>query len=314
MLETGVPDLSYLYHTHRYFNTLTKLLVTGATGFLGRHLLRHLKSLEGLELYTCSIEPAVKAYTRDWIKGTTYISADLYERNLDWYDTLGRPDSMIHLAWQGLPNYKEDFHFTRNLPCDYALLKEMVQSGLKSLTVAGTCFEYGMTEGCLTEDMYTQPDNPYALAKDTLRKSLEILQKKYPFSLKWPRLFYMYGEGQNPNALLAQLQRTIDAGDTVFNMSGGEQVRDYLAVEQMAKHLASIALQDEVTGIINTCEGKGTKVIDIVNQYLHARNATVSLNKGYYPYPDFEPFAFWGDDTKLKLAIAAYEHTRQITG
>jgi dTDP-6-deoxy-L-talose 4-dehydrogenase (NAD+) len=261
----------------------------------------------GIELYTCAIEPAVRAYSHDWIKGTTYISADLYEPNDDWYETLGKPDVMIHLAWQGLPNYKDDFHFTRNLFADYTLLKEMVQGGLKSLTVTGTCFEYGMVEGCLLESMPTQPHNPYALAKDTLRKMLELLSKNHPYSLKWTRLFYMYGEGQNPNAILSQLQRTVDAKDEIFNMSGGEQMRDYQPVEQMAYHILCIALQDEVTGIINNCSGHGTKVIDLVHDFLSKYEAKISLNRGYYPYPDFEPFAFWGDDTKLKQAIAAYE-------
>ena len=99
----------------------------------------------------------------------------------------------------------------------------MIDQGLKQVLVTGTCFEYGMQNGCLTEEMPTLPANPYALAKDILRKSLQLLQQQSSFILQWARLFYMYGPGQNPNSLLAQLERAIDNGESVFNMSGGEQ-------------------------------------------------------------------------------------------
>ena len=66
-----------------------------------------------------------------------------------------------------------------------------------------------MKDGSLSEDMITDPQNPYALAKDTLRKFLFELKKKHPFDCKWIRLFYMYGEGQNANSLLSQLQTAL---------------------------------------------------------------------------------------------------------
>ena len=291
---------------------MKKVLVTGATGFLGRHLLRHLKEHPYLSLITTSIEPLEKVATYDWIADTHYIPANLYFDRPDWYDFLGKPDILIHLAWQGLPNYKEDFHFTTNLYKDYHFIKQLVQAGLQDITIAGTCFEYGMQEGSLKEDMCTKPDNPYAIAKDTLRKMLEMSAKQQPFHFKWTRLFYMYGDGQNPNAILSQLKKAVDNKDTVFNMSGGEQLRDYQPVESMAHNIMAIALQNEVTGIINNCSGQGTKVIDLVNDFLAAQGASIVLNRGFYPYPDFEPFAFWGDNTKLTAAKQAYAQARQI--
>jgi len=88
----------------------------------------------------------------------------------------------------------------------------------------------------------------------------------------------------------------------VFNMSGGEQVRDYLPVEKVAEYIVSIALQKQVTGVINCCSGEPVTIKDLVNDYLALKKQHITLNLGYYPYPDYEPMRFWGDNTKL-LAV-----------
>jgi dTDP-6-deoxy-L-talose 4-dehydrogenase (NAD+) len=169
--------------------------------------------------------------------------------------------------------------------------------------VTGTCLEYGLHEGVLKEDLPSDPSNPYAIAKNELRKSLESLQKEHSFSFKWVRLFYMYGKGQNPNSLLSQLDKAIENREPSFNMSGGEQVRDYLPVEKVAEYIVKIAFQDKVTGIINCCSGEPITVKQFVADYLQSINKKISLNLGYYPYPDYEPMRFWGDNSKLKTIL-----------
>jgi nucleoside-diphosphate-sugar epimerase len=133
-----------------------------------------------------------------------------------------------------------------------------------------------------------------------LRLRLEEFGKHFPFSLKWVRLFYMYGQGQNPNSLLSQLERALERGDQSFDMSGGEQVRDYLPVETVAENIVAIALQQETTGVINNCSGVPVTVNQLVESFLKKTNRTIKLNRGVYPYPDYEPMRFWGDAGKLK--------------
>ena len=113
----------------------------------------------------------------------------------------------------------------------------------------------------------------------------------------------MYGAGQNPNSLLSQLDRALENVDAVFNMSGGEQVRDYLPVEKVVEYIVKIALQQNVTGIINCCSGKGITVKEFVENYLKEKTQSITLNLGYYPYADYEPMSFWGDDRKLKTIV-----------
>jgi len=113
----------------------------------------------------------------------------------------------------------------------------------------------------------------------------------------------MYGMGQNPNSLLSQLDRALANSEAVFNMSGGEQVRDFLPVEKVAEYIVEIALQKKVNGVINCCSGNPITVKGFVENYLKKINRKITLNLGYHPYPDYEPMRFWGDDTKLNTIL-----------
>jgi len=243
-----------------------------------------------------------KARTAPWFGQVEYIPFDLshLDPQVDYHRFFGQPDRMIHLAWEGLPNYKEPFHLEVNYPRHTALLKNMIEHGLADLTVTGTCFEYGMREGRLSEDMPAAPDNAYARAKDDVRKYVAALQAETAFHFKWVRLFYMYGKGQNQKSLLSQLDKALDNGDAVFNMSGGEQERDYLPVEAVATNIVKIALQNKTEGIINCCSGRPVTVKAFVQDYLRKKNRQMALNLGYYPYPDYEAMRFWGDNKKLQ--------------
>lgn len=278
-----------------------KILVTGATGFIGSHLITELLKSHH-EIIATAIEKKENVKTA-WIGKVTYIEHDLNDRCEDLYELFQRPDRLIHLSWESLPNYKGLFHFEKNLFTSYFLIKDLVQKGLKDVTVLGTCLEYGMQNGQLSENMATMPSNPYALAKDTLRRFLEELEKHYPFDLKWIRLFYLFGEGQNKNSILEQLKKAVSNNETEFNMSGGEQLRDYLPVEKAAEYIAVISLQNKVTGIINCCSGKPVSLKKFVEDHLRDNNINIKLNLGHYPYPDHEPMEFWGDDTKLQQIL-----------
>lgn len=282
---------------------MASILVTGATGFIGNYVVGELLS-RGFEVTATSANPD-KAAGYPWFSKVNYkeLNFETLHAGANYFEYFDNPESVVHLAWEGLPNYKSLFHFEVNLNRHYLFLKNLVENGCRDVTVTGTCFEYGMVNGCLVESMPSQPANPYALAKDTLNKFLNELSKKEPFSLKWVRLFYLYGKGQAAGSLLSQLQKAVDDGAEVFNMSGGEQVRDYLPVEKAAENIVAIALQNKVTGTINCCSGTPVKIIDLVKEYLKKADKQIKLNTGYYPYPDYEPMEFWGDNKKLQTII-----------
>lgn len=282
---------------------MASTLVTGATGFIGNYVVGELLS-RGYEV-TATSANAAKAAAFTWFGKVNYFELNFenLHEGANYFEYFDNPERIIHLAWEGLPNYKSLFHFEENLNRHYVFLKNLVENGCRDVTVTGTCFEYGMQNGSLNESMPSQPANPYALAKDTLNKFLTELGKKESFSLKWVRLFYLYGKGQSPSSLLSELQKALDNNEESFNMSAGEQVRDYLPVETVAKYIVSIAFQNEVVGTINCCSGKPVKIKDLVNDFLANSNRNIKLNLGYYSYPDYEPMEFWGDNSKLQTIL-----------
>ena len=283
---------------------MKKVLVTGATGFIGNYVIKELLKYDIEIIATSSREE--KAKQQSWFNDVKYVEFDFthFDSLTNYFLYFNRPDILIHLAWGGLPNYKSSFHIEINLPRQKALLENLICNGLKNITITGTCLEYGLQQGSLSEDMPALPSNPYSIAKNELRKSIEQLQQLHKFSFKWVRLFYMYGKGQNLNSLLSQLDKALQNGDAAFNMSGGKQTRDYLPVEKVAEYIVKIALESNVQGIINCCSGVPVTIKHFVEEHLKTVGKTITLNLGFYPYTDYEPMHFWGSIKKLNKALA----------
>ena len=266
-----------------------KVAVTGASGFLGRHVVRAL-SATGAQVTLTSRTG-----------GPDLVALDIAQNALPGvYERLGRPDILVHLAWGGLPNYRSHHHVTAELPQQYAFLERIVAEGLPRLMVTGTCLEHGMQSGPLSEAAPCFPNNPYAHAKHALHRQLEFLQRDHKFELTWARLFYTYGRGQSEKSLWSQFQAAIGRGDDAFDMSGGEQIRDFLPVEEMALELADLARSPIGHGTVNVCSGRPQSVRTLVEGWVAAAAKPIALNLGKYPYPDYEPMAFWGNSSKLQ--------------
>ncbi len=266
-----------------------EVIVTGATGFIGQHLVPLL--LRNGKKVIAVARDKKKAKSFEWFDDVHFVSTALSEgtKHLD----ISKGMSLIHLAWSGLPNYKSKFHFERNLPESYNFIKECIADGVSHVLATGTCFEYGFKSGSIASNMKPCPNNPYGLAKDMLRQQLEFLSTEKPYYLKWARLFYMYGEGQNPKSILSQLDAAIDNGDKVFNMSGGEQLRDYLHIDAVVQQLYDLH-ESKINGTFNICSGRPISIRRLIEERIKERSSDIALNLGYYPYLDYEPMAFWG--------------------
>ncbi|MDH5188153.1 MAG: NAD(P)-dependent oxidoreductase [Rhodospirillaceae bacterium] len=267
-----------------------KVAVTGAGGFIGRNVVAELKT-RGIFPHAV-LRPSSKVPPH--LSDCEIVRIDIASSTENSFDLMGRPDVLIHLAWGGLPNYKSEHHMDEELPAQYSFLSGLIESGLGNLVVTGTCFEYGMQGGALKPDMETFPTNPYGQAKDELRKRLQTIQQTKPFLLTWARLFYLFGDGQSDNSLWMQLKKAVERGDKTFNMSGGEQIRDFLPISEAARQIVSVALSPTDLGVINICSGKPISVLSLVEQWIAENGWSISLNTGHYPYPDYEPMEFWG--------------------
>lgn len=279
-----------------------RVLVTGASGYLGRQVVQALLDA-GHEVTATSRDLDKARKVCCWFSQVRFVAFDLAhdsERPPFHFDAL---DTVVHLAWDGLPDYANPRHYERELWSSYSFLKHCAKHGVRRFVVAGTCLEYGLREGPLTEDMAPQPVTAYGLAKDTLRRFLEQVCGRTGAQMTWLRFFYLHGGDTRPHSLLAQLDRAVESGDGVFNMSRGEQLRDFLSVEQAAAITEKLLRADDAFGIINCCSGKPISVRRFVEEYLAERGLKLRLNLGYYPYPDYEPMAFWGDTRKLRSLL-----------
>ena len=275
-----------------------KVAVTGATGFVGRHVVAALLS------HDVEVVAAARAVERLAIASDrlTTVSLDIGDAD-HAYERLGNPDVLLHLAWGGLPNYRSQTHLEDELPKQFAFLDACARDGLRRLVVTGTCLEYGMQSGCLDEEMPAAPTTVYGQAKDRLRQHLQSMTDADGLQLTWLRLFYLYGPGQAATSLYSQLRAAVESGASEFPMSPGDQQRDFLPIETAAARISALALNAPGAGVVNLCSGAPRTVVSLVREWLQDWGAQLRLNLGVYPYPDYEPRNFWGSTRKLDALL-----------
>jgi nucleoside-diphosphate-sugar epimerase len=272
-----------------------KVAISGASGQLGLYVVEALEIFD-IEIILMARESSVFPKKFEKYKK---IVIDIHNCSSDVFLQLYKPDLLIHLAWHGLPNYNDESHLSFEMPMQFKFLKAMIEGGLKNLFVTGTCFEYGFHSGCLSETLNTDPVNIYAKAKKELYSKLELLKNTTNYNLTWARLFYLYGDDQRPSSIYPQLKKAVENRNEFFNMSAGDQIRDYLPLTDAANYIVSLALLCSNSGIVNICSGVPIKLRILVEKWIKENNWEIKLNLGYYPYLDYEPMNFWGDKKKL---------------
>jgi len=275
-----------------------KVAVTGATGFIGRRVVTALAQ-RGIEVIALSRNPPGE----ECRPGVHWETLDIDSPTSGTIERLARVDRLIHLAWGELRDFRSVRHFEVLLPVHYRFLKQVVEAGLEHLCVAGTCLEYGLHSGCLHEELPSEPVTAYGHAKLALYRQLCFLKQTRHFALDWARFFYLYGEGQPASTLYSQVQAAIADGADSFPMSPGEQLRDYLPVEEAAGLLVRLALCGADAGVVNLCSSSPVSVRSLVEGWFSAAGVAVRLDRGVYDYPAYEPLAFWGDNSKLTCLL-----------
>lgn len=266
-----------------------KVLVTGATGYIGKHVVAEL--IRRNYRVRVLVRPT-SSHIKFFGNVVDYYIGDLENFNSD--ELFSGVDCLFHLAWEGLPNYGSRHHIDRNLPVSYNFIVRAIDNGIGSIIISGTCQEYGLKYGPIAARDICIPITAYGIAKNCLRQMVEYLCEYKKINLVWARLFYSYGEGQSNKSLLSQLKKAIDDKETEFPMSIGTQLRDYLPVEVLAKDLVERLDVKESIQICNICSGVPISVNDLVQSYLLKYGYNITLNRGKYQIPEYETMAFWG--------------------
>jgi len=226
-----------------------KTLITGASGFIGRALLR--QNLTGDLHVTSRVYTSVPA-------GITGLFGDLSDQEFVKRLAEQKFEQVIHLAWEGLPNLSEGNNL-RNLKTSKQFLEIMAYSGVEEFHIAGSCLEYGDKCGQLNEGVIGENLSDFASAKMELLEFVAGLGVPY----KWYRIFYAYGPFQHDNSLLSSAFLSAKNGVSL-KLSNPNISRDFIYVDDIAKAMSRLIETTGVSGIFNIGSGKGTLVKDLV--------------------------------------------------
>jgi len=278
-----------------------KIAITGATGFIGRHVRSVLVKTDHVVVLVVRNVKKVG----DIAASEEIVVADLSQARTDWFELFGKPDAVLHLAWGGLSNYMDSYHVDVELPMQLKFLQSLIDSGLKKLVVAGTCYEYGLSSGAISESQMTNPNTPYGIAKDSLRKALFEIRSKKDFELTWARVFYPYGEGQSENSIYSQLTKAISSDEKEFAMGSGVQMLDFIQVTRVAKALRTFVTEKKGVGLINVGSGEPQSVIEFVKKLIYHFESNIVPRVGAVADREYESLSFWSDNDLLdSLALS----------
>ncbi|MBM87255.1 MAG: hypothetical protein CMQ41_02645 [Gammaproteobacteria bacterium] len=275
-----------------------RILVSGASGYIGRNLIRFLRD-SGFEVVTiCVFQQGL-------------ISLEGQKKHLDKQlqnleHQICNVHTFVHLAWMGTNDWNSSVHRNINKQLSEYLIKRLCSSGIEHVIVAGTCLEYGISGGNLSENLPAKPKNEYALAKHALYKSIRNMANKNGFKLSWLRLFYIFGGDQPSNTIYGSMREKIIRGERTFDMSSGQQIRDYLHIDTVCQMILAVVVSKKGLDVINICSGEGYTLERHVRSWLHEINPkiTLTLNLGALPNRKDEPFQLWGSSQKFDSLLS----------
>lgn len=238
---------------------MKKVLLTGATGFIGHHCLEPLKA-RGYEVHAVSSKP-MKA----GVNGVHWHQADLLQPGATKALLAEvKPTHLLHLAWFVVPGKlitaPENFAWVR---ASMELVQEFAAQGGKRLTVCGSGYEYDWNYGYCSEKLTPAvPNTVYGSCKQALNLLVQSFASQNALSAAWGRVFFLYGPNEHPQRLVSSVILSLLKGDPAMT-SHGKQIRDYMHVQDVADGMVAL-LDSEVTGTVNVSSGQATTLREIV--------------------------------------------------
>jgi nucleoside-diphosphate-sugar epimerase len=231
-----------------------RVLITGATGFVGRQVLHHL-STQNVRVTVVLREGKQDALADHPAVETVISTPDLFAETATWWaNALQGIDTLIHIAWYAEPGlYLQSSKNTDCLQGTLNLAKGAAQAGVRRFVGIGTCFEYDLSQGMLSVTTALKPLTPYAGAKVASYFALSQWLPSHSIEFVWCRLFYLFGQGEDARRLVPYLRAKLAAGE-LAELTSGNQIRDFIDVAEAGHLIASAALGTAV-GPINICSG-----------------------------------------------------------
>jgi UDP-glucose 4-epimerase len=262
-----------------------RVLLTGGTGFIGSHLLVELLQAghEVVAVRRPGSEPVIPLDVQP-----TWLECSLLDLTAN---ALAGSEVVIHLASAGVSPQQASWRELEqiNVAAGLQLIEKAHQAGVRRFVAAGSCFEYGAEADAwerIPPDAPLRPITPYGASKAAGFLMLHAFAKAHPVEMVYARIFTAYGEGQFSANLWPSLRQAALAGND-FAMTEGEQIRDFIPVTEVARHLRVAAercdLQQTHPLVVNIGRGIGLRVVDFARQQWQKFGATGRLNPGAIP-------------------------------
>ena len=232
----------------------TKVLLTGASGFVGNQILR--KLLE----FDCKISVVLRSSMSSSLRAnkediTFVYTENFFKENIDWFKSILKDiDIVIHAAWFAKP--EEYLESNLNLECTEGSLefaRIAKESQVKRFVGIGTCLEYDLTNGKISVDTPLKPISLYARAKAKVFTELSENFSQGDTQFVWCRLFSLYGENEHRDRFVPSVREGLRNRRKV-EILNGSHIRDYLDVEIAGAQIAEVAMS-QFTGAVNICSG-----------------------------------------------------------
>lgn len=273
-----------------------KILVTGANGYIGRHVVKKLLDY-GETVIACDM------HTDDIDNRAELRSLNLFSLPKgNVFDYFGQPDVCLHMAWRNgfVHNASSQIGDLSN---HYKFLTSMIDGGLKQLAVMGTMHEVGYWEGVVDESTPCNPISMYGIAKDALRRAMLLYTKQKGCILQWLRCFYILGDDEKNNSIFCKILQAAEDKKETFPFTSGKNKYDFIEVDELADLIAAAITQNKVNGIINCCKGNPVSLAEQVESFLKQRNLQIKLSYGSYPDRPYDSPCIYGNPSKINRII-----------
>ncbi len=236
-------------------NSSKKVLVTGATGLIGKELIKPLLE-HNFEVYSITIDENNPDNAINWIKG------NLFDENcIKIVMEKIKPEYLLNMAWCTVGDYlKSDINY-KFLNAGTNLLKHFKDNGGKRVVFAGTCFEYKFKDEPLKETDELEPEKTvYTFCKNKLHEIAKYFCKMNNISLAYGRIFYVYGRNEDKSRLTGMIIDKLSHGEEVI-IKSGSLYKDYMYAKDIAGAFVSL-LDSNIEGSVNICTGKAVSIKD----------------------------------------------------
>ena len=275
---------------------MKNILITGASGFVGRQVLKSLSKFDA-NLHLVIKKESINGLEINHDAVNFITTKDIFNESVDWWRAhTENIDIVIHLAWYAEPGKYLDSPINKQcVEGTIRMAEGSSQSGLKRFVGIGTCFEYKFSNSQLTTESELKPLTPYAMAKVETFNHLTNLFHEKDMEFLWCRLFYLYGDGEDERRLVPFLINNLSKGKSV-ELSSGDKIKDYLDVAKAGEIISNLALSDH-TGPYNVCSGKGISIKSLAESIADRYNGRDLLKFGNPKVNNLDPDFIVGEKT-----------------